>query len=206
MIESPVFVSFFTPNGKYPALAENLKASLDDFELNWDVMELPPFPSWQKGVAYKPQFILEMLELHKRPVVWMDIDTEVWQFPEMLFGPHDFAVYNWAADTDHHLDGLIDLDKMLCSSGVVKFGWTEGAYNLLKRWQERMVDRESADDPELDWVYNEGADVNPLWLPKTYNRMDKHTHHWSSIPAELVVINHDYVGGRHGQVDHSQGL
>jgi len=198
MIDSPVFVSFFTPNGKYPELAEKLKASLDKFELNWDVMELPQFPSWQEAVAYKPRFILGMLEFHKRPVVWMDIDTEVWQFPEMLFGPHDFAVYNWAADTDHHLDGRVERDKMLCSSGVVKFGWTNGAYNLLKRWQERMVGRESADDPELDWVYNEGADVNPLWLPKTYNRMDKHTHHWSSIPADEVVINHDYTGGRHG--------
>jgi hypothetical protein len=198
MIDSPVFVSFFTPNGKYPELAEKLKASLDKFELNCDVMELPQFPSWQTAVAYKPQFILEMFQLHARPVVWMDIDTEVWQFPEMLFGPHDFAVYNWAVDTDHHLDGRVERDKMLCSSGVVKFGWTEGAYNLLKRWQERMVGRESADDPELDWAYNEGADVNPLWLPKTYNRMDKHTHHWSSIPASEVVINHDYTGGRHG--------
>jgi hypothetical protein len=198
MMDAPVFVSFFTPNGKYPELAEKLKASLDKFELNCDVMELPQFPSWQEAVAYKPQFILGMLEFHKRPVVWMDIDTEVWQFPELLFGPHDFAVYNWAVDTDHHLDGRLERDKMLCSSGVVKFGWTNGAYNLLRRWQERMVGRESADDPELDWVYNEGADVNPLWLPKTYNRMDKHTHHWSSIPADEVVINHDYTGGRHG--------
>jgi len=198
VIESPVFVSFFTPNGKYPELAEKLKASLDRFELNRDVMELPQFPTWQQALVYKPQFILGMLELHKRPVVWMDIDTEVWQFPEMLFGPHDFAVYNWAADTDHHLDGRVDRDKLVCSSGVVKFGWTNGAYNLLRRWSEAMRTAQGADDPELDWVYNESADVNPLWLPKTYNRMDKHTHHWSSIPADEVVINHDYTGGRHG--------
>jgi len=198
MIDSPVFVSFFTPNGKYPELAEKLKASLDKFELNCDVMELPQFLSWQKAVAYKSQFILGMLELHKRPVVWMDADTEVWQFPEMLFGPHDFAVYNWAADTDHHLDDRVERDRMLCSGGVIKFGWTNGAYNLLRRWSEVMKTSEGEDDPELDRVYNEGANVNPLWLPKTYNRMDKHTHHWSSIPAEEVVINHDYTGGRHG--------
>jgi len=198
MIDSPVFVSFFTPNGKYPELAEKLKASLDKFELNCDVMELPQFPSWQEAVAYKPQFILEMFQLHARPVVWMDIDTEVWRFPELLFGPHDFAVYNWSVDTNHHLEGQLDRDKLLCSSGVVKFGWSENAYNLLRRWSEEMQTSDSADDPVLDRLYNEGADVNPLWLPKTYNRMDKHTHHWSSIPAEEVVINHDYTGGRHG--------
>jgi len=202
--KDPIFVSFFTPNGKYPALAENLKSSLDNFDLMWDVRELPQFPSWQKAVAYKPQFILEMLELHKRPIVWMDIDTEVWQFPELLFGPHDFAVYNWAIDTNHHLEGQLDRDKLVCSSGVVKFGWSENAYNLLMRWSKEMQTSDSADDPVLDRVYE--RNLNALWLPKTYNRMDKHTHHWSSIPSELVVINHDYVGGAHGQVDSPQGV
>jgi len=200
--KDPIFVSFFTPNGKYPELAENLKSSLDNFDLMWDVRELPQFPSWQKAVAYKPQFILEMLELHKRPIVWMDIDTEVWQFPELLFGPHDFAVYNWAIDTNHHLEGQLDRDKLVCSSGVVKFGWSENAYNLLMRWSKEMQTSDSADDPVLDRVYE--RNLNALWLPKTYNRMDKHTHHWSSIPSELVVINHDYVGGAHGQVDSPQ--
>ena len=204
MVNDPIFVSFFTPNGKYPWLAENLKASLDDFDLRWDVREVPQFPSWQKALMYKPQFILEMFQLHARPVVWMDIDTEVWQFPELLFGPHDFAVYNWAVDTNHHLEGRLDPDKLLCSSGVVKFGWSENAYNLLRRWNEEMQTSDSADDPVLDRVYE--RNLNALWLPKTYNRMDKHTHHWSSIPAELVVINHDYVGGAHGQVDHPQGV
>ena len=202
MSKDPIFVSFFTPNGKYPELAENLKSSLDNFDLMWDVRELPQFPSWQKAVAYKPQFILEMLELHKRPIVWMDIDTEVWQFPELLFGPHDFAVYNWAIDTNHHLEGQLDRDKLVCSSGVVKFGWSENAYNLLMRWSKEMQTSDSADDPVLDRVYE--RNLNALWLPKTYNRMDKHTHHWSSIPSELVVINHDYVGGAHGQVDSPQ--
>jgi hypothetical protein len=201
---NPIFVSFFTPNGNYPLLADKLKASLDRFELNSDVMELPQFPTWQRAVACKSKFILDMLDYHKRPVVWMDADTEVWQFPELLFGPHDFAVYNWSVDTDHHLAGSLDPDKMLCSGGVIKFGWTNGAYNLLKRWSEAMQTAQGEDDPELDLVFNDGADVNPLWLPKTYNRMDKHTHHWSSIPADQVVINHDYTGGKHGQVDSPQ--
>jgi len=54
-----------------------------------------------------------------------------------------------------------------------------------------------ADDQELDALYNEHADVNPLWLPKTYNRMDKHTSHWRNIPTDTVVINHDYTGGKY---------
>ena len=196
-INDVLFISFFTPNGKYPALAKKLKKSLDKFGLESDIRKVPQLENWQNGVAHKSQFILKMLNLYKKPVVWMDADTEVWQFPKLLFGPHDFAIYNWAVDKDHHLDGRLDKDKLKCSGGVIKFGYTKGARNLLKRWSDVMKTSESEDDPEFDRVYNEEADVNPLWLPKTYNRMDKHTEHWSSIPDKKVVINHDYTGGKH---------
>ncbi|NBT43096.1 MAG: hypothetical protein EBT20_22035, partial [Alphaproteobacteria bacterium] len=61
----------------------------------------------------------------------MDIDTEIWQFPELLFGSHDFAIYNWIADNDHHLSGEIEFDintkKLICSGGVQKYGYTAAA-------------------------------------------------------------------------------
>jgi hypothetical protein len=191
------FVSFYTPNGKYPELAKKLQASLDKFALEYDIELVDDFGTWQKGCAYKPQFILKMMHRYLCPIVWLDIDTEVWQYPKLLFAPNDFAVYNWAQDTDHHLEGFLNPDEMLCSGGVIKFGTTHGAIDLLSRWDERMLNSKNADDQELDDVYNENADVNPLWLPKTYNRMDKHTSHWTGIPKEQVVINHDYTGGTH---------
>jgi hypothetical protein len=194
-----VFVSFFTPDGDYPDLACKLVSSLDKFKLPWQVDEFPSFGSWQKGTANKSQFVKSMMDRYDRAVVWLDIDTEVWQFPELLFGPQDFAIYNFSKDTDHHLDGQIDTSKMLCAGGVIKFGNTPGAKDLLNRWSDVMKTSTIEDDPELDRLYNDGADVDVLWLPKTYNRMDKHTHHWSSIPDDQVVINHNYTGGRHGK-------
>jgi hypothetical protein len=87
-----IFISFFTPNGAYPALARKLKASLDRFELRSDVQLCPSFDNWAEGCRYKSRFILEKLFQYREPVVWMDIDTEC-GVPEMFF-EHDFAIYN----------------------------------------------------------------------------------------------------------------
>lgn len=201
-----VFISYYTPDGKYPELAEKLRDSLDRFNLSHDIMSVRSFSSWQEGVAFKPNFILDRLLHHRKPVVWLDIDTEVWKFPTLLFGDHDFAIYNWFADEDHHLRGQIQFDsnseQLLCAGGVQKYGYTMPAAELLVRWigETSSLQHKKNNDPVLDLAFNKYRPrVNWLWLPKEYNRMDKHTVHWSEIPENEVVINHDYVGGAHRQ-------
>jgi hypothetical protein len=199
-----IFISFFTPNGAYPALAGKLKASLDKFGLRSDVQSRPPFANWAEACLYKPRFIMEKLQRYREAVVWMDIDTEVWQHPHLLFGEHDFAIYNWMADRGHHLDGRIPFDPksrlLMCSGGVQKWGYTAPALELLRRWLTKVeaFPLAQGDDALLNLAYNESQPpVNVLWLPKTYNRMDKHTEHWSAIDPADVVINHDFTGGKH---------
>lgn len=199
-----IFISYFTPNGNYPSLARKLSASLARFELRQDVQMRPTFENWAEGCKFKSQFILEKLFQYREAVVWMDVDTEVWQYPELLFGEHDFSIYNWTADQGHHLDGNIPFSRnsniLLCSGGVQKWGYTAAAIELLVRWISSFsyASWSEGDDPLLDAAFNGSRPpVNPLWLPKTYNRMDKHTHHWSEISSDEVVINHDYTGGRH---------
>ena len=36
-------------------------------------------------------------------------------------------------------------------------------------------------------------DLKTLWLPKTYNRMENHSIHWSKIPVDQIFINHSYT-------------
>jgi hypothetical protein len=201
-----IFISYFTPDGAYPALARKLQASLERFKLRADIQLRPSFGSWAEACRYKSRFILDKLFQYREAVVWMDIDTEVWKYPEMLFGEHDFAIYNWTADRGHHLDGRIPFNPksavLLCSGGVQKWGYTAAAIELLVRWIAKFDNTpwKNGDDPLLDAAYNEfRPPVSALWLPKTYNRMDKHTKHWAEIDPSDVVINHDYVGGRHRQ-------
>lgn len=200
------FISFYTKDGKYPELAKRLKASLERFNLDYDIEEMEPFQSWAEGCKYKSKFIYKKLMQHKQPVVWLDVDSEVWQFPELLFENNDFAIYNWLADKDHHLQGAIPHDPrsktLLCSGGTQKWNYTIPMVDLLNLWIDKLSKEgnwEAGDDPVLDMAFNElNPKIIPLWLPKTYMRMDKnHTHHWMDIPKDQVVINHDYTNGAH---------
>lgn len=198
-----IFVSYYTANGQYPLLANKLKASLEKFHLNFELVKLRPISNWLDGVSMKADFLLNMLLKHRKSVVWLDIDTEIWQFPHLLFGNHDFAIYNWIADASHHLSGKIPFDpgtkRLICSGGVQKYGYTIPSIELLYRWNQLLRKGRGEDDPVLDKAFNQYQPaLNCLWLPKIYNRMDKHTEHWSLIDKSTVVINHDYTAGRHG--------
>ena len=123
--------------------------------------------------------------------------------PELLFGEHDFSIYNWYADKKHHLEGKIPYDinskKLLCSGGVMKFAYTAPSINLLINWIRLLPKNPTMiDDEVLDLAFNNSnLELNTLWLPKIYNRMDKHSSHWSDIPNDEVVINHDFLSGGH---------
>ena len=108
MLTDIVFISFYTAEGKYPELAIKLKRSINKFNLQSHIVKINSnFASWEQGTHFKSRFILQSLLKFRKPVVWMDIDTEILKFPELLFGEHDFAIYNCIADKDHHLSGKI---------------------------------------------------------------------------------------------------
>ncbi len=196
--KNTIFISFFTKNGKYPELAKKLKKSLLKFNLEYDIKAVEPFPSWIEGTHFKPKLILDLLLQYRKNLVFLDIDTEIWKMPELLFGDHDFAIYNWLADKNHHLENSILYDpkskQLLGSGGVMKFGYTAPAINLLINWIRLLPQNPTmVDDQVLDKAFNtSNLELNTLWLPKIYNRMDKHSSYWSEIPNEEVVINHDF--------------
>jgi hypothetical protein len=200
----PVFISFYTSNGNYPGLALQLRRSLERFDLAHEIHCVPPFADWAQGCRFKSSFILQMLMKHRRPVVWMDVDTEVVKQPDLLFGPEDFAIYNWFADSHHHLEDAIGRGEfrgsLLCSGGVQKWGYTAPAMELLMRWISGFAthDWTRGDDLVLDAVFSQHRPpVHPLWLPKTYNRMAGLSPHWACLPQHQVVIEHHYQQGRH---------
>jgi hypothetical protein len=85
------------------------------------------------------------------------------------------------------------------SGGVMKFGYTAAAIELLLRWSTRIRLGGLQDDPSLDDVFNTAKPpVNPLWLPQSYNRMDALFH------DVAPVIDHDYRGGGHRTAQETQ--
>ena len=88
--DQPIFISFYTNNGKYPKKAKVLEKSLKDFNLRYELVPLNKnFNSWLDTVSYKATFIFDSLLKYRSSVVWLDIDNEIWQFPSLLFQDND---------------------------------------------------------------------------------------------------------------------
>jgi len=71
----PVVVSYYTP--KYEGAAARLRDSLWRHSIPMDLQAIPDRGTWELNCGYKPEFLLAMLEKHKRPIVWLDADAVV---------------------------------------------------------------------------------------------------------------------------------
>ena len=60
-----VVVSYFTNEG-YKKEMNRLIASLDEYNISYDIREVEPRGNWHLNTQYKAEFIKEMLELYDR--------------------------------------------------------------------------------------------------------------------------------------------
>lgn len=191
-----VFLSRYTANGQYPALAKKLAESLKRWDLPCDVQPVKDPGSWTAAVCAKPGWILQALFTYRQTVVWIDADCELTKCPTLLLGTGaDFAVYNFAAEqTTSILAVECPTNRLLSGTGVLLAGYTAPAIELMQRWIHETRNEANMDaaktDGMLDRAFNMSAPpVRPLWLPRQYNRMD------SLWPEVEPVINHHFVKG-----------
>lgn len=72
----PMLISFYTPTTYYEHHAERLKMDCDRLGIESEIRRVSPDgKSWSSITALKPEFIWSMLQEHKRPVFWIDVDT-----------------------------------------------------------------------------------------------------------------------------------
>lgn len=190
-----IFTSVYTDHGNYPQLAIKLRDSLKKWGVLFRIDKITTEGGAPPPHNFKAQHILRVLCEVRQPICWLDIDCEVVQPPVLLFqNTHDFAVYNWYADSGNHLGLPYDPTRLMASGGVQYYGYTAPALELAFRWANRLTMDLREDDLVLDSVFNESRPpVNPLWLPRNYNRM---AYHWPDVEP---VINHDYTGGQHAR-------
>lgn len=153
----PVVVSFYTAGTGYEAEAERLKKSLRPWGLRTDIVGLPNRGSWQANTLVKPRFILDMLEKHQRPVVWIDADATVERFPDFFDGLADRC--DMAVHRRVYANGRKEL-----LSGTVFFANTEAARNILLAWESACASSPNVWDQRslettLQAVHSEAAPV-----------------------------------------------
>jgi len=171
--DKPIFVSFYTTNGKYPELAYKLMRSLKAHNLDHDIEELPPFESWTKATAFKAAFIKRKLLQYGRTVIWIDCDCEILQYPELLMGDSEFAAVNWFAVQGHHLDGKIpydaDTDKGFFTGMLSK--WALTTLPLIDQWQGGIDVLTNPNEDQvlsITWNKEDRRSISRTWLPTNY--------------------------------------
>jgi hypothetical protein len=86
----PLIVSFYTPDKDYPEHAAKLKADCGRLDLEYCIEERPSTGDYFGNTAIKPSFILDMLQRHKRNIIWVDCDCSLCKTPTLLEEPFSF--------------------------------------------------------------------------------------------------------------------
>lgn len=190
-----IFVSYYS-GLPYKICSDRLKKSLIKFNLPHYIQEVSNKGHKQLNVSGKPLFVRECLLRFQQPVCWIDADSEIMEYPSLLFENENninLQIYNWLSDNDNHVTRkktdiiskftnfiggnkkLTSQTKLLCSSGTFAFNYSKQSVEFLDRWIELMRYNPSIpDDQVLDKIFNEEGWINKSthrWLPKSYNRM-----------------------------------
>ena len=123
----------------YEKCSVDLIRALDKFDLPYEIEKLNSLGSYKLNCSRKPKYILDKLEEHDCPLLWLDIDTI------LLKNPVDFAALPDSID--------IALSTAVPNLSGIKasplfFNSTENTKNLLRSWIS-AVDNNIKNDVEL---------------------------------------------------------
>jgi hypothetical protein len=94
--QSPVVVSFYCGDSYYYKAADQLREDCARLGLDSDIVELQKRPDegWLQICRAKIPFYLEMHRKHGRPILWIDVDSRLIQYPSILQAATcDFAAF-----------------------------------------------------------------------------------------------------------------
>lgn len=137
-----IVTSFYTKNTEYEKEAQNLILSCKKFDVPFDIIGIDSLGSWEKNCAFKPQFLLNQLDKHQKPLVWLDADAVLMQAPTLFYDLNcDIALYSPENLPDHHPSKFL--------SGTLYIQNTKEARSFLKLWDEECSKAEGWDQIAL---------------------------------------------------------
>ena len=151
----PLFVSCYTKETPYEALAGELRASLDRLGLPHRIDPVPSRGSWVANTGLKAETILRAWQESEAPICWIDADAEILRVPYVVFDkPFDVAMVR--------RQGWYDM------SGFAYFGKSDAAGRLVACWANLCRDNLDIWDQvllTLAWYRVAGSTaLSSLWL------------------------------------------
>ena len=73
----PLLISYYTQDQQYPQHAERLKSQLSELGIEYYIIEIPSDHNRQSNCNKKIQMFKDCMDKFDRPLIWLDIDSEV---------------------------------------------------------------------------------------------------------------------------------
>ena len=113
----PLLISYYTNDQQYPQHAKRLKKQLTDLGIEYYIIELPSDHNRQANCNKKIQMFKDCMDKFDRPLIWLDIDSEVLKKEEF------YNFYNECINQYDFVgkDKINQPDKILTQEELFKF-------------------------------------------------------------------------------------
>lgn len=187
----PTIISFYTKNTPYESQIEGLLRSCEEFSLDVQVEGIDSAGTWEMNCAYKPLFILKMLQKIKKNVLWVDSDaTFVRPLEALAAFEGDIAVRAYPECPIDHISKI--------GSGTFYANYTQASLELVKLWAELSLKELGRPDRETEFwdqvslrdavrLYDKPAIVG--LLPLEYMKIFDHPIHVKEC-LNPVIVHH----------------
>jgi hypothetical protein len=122
----PKLISYyadFDTNKYYEGFAKILTEKWKSFGLDYDISELESRGNYGVNCLMKPEFILEKITKYKKPLIWMDCDTD---FREPFDHFNNITEDVGMATHSGELNGI--------KASPLYFNYTKGAFRIIREW------------------------------------------------------------------------
>jgi hypothetical protein len=117
------YYSDFNDTKYYEGFAKILIQKCQTFGLDYDISELESRGNYGVNCLMKPEFILKKITEYKKPIIWMDCDTD---FREPFEHFNDVSEDIGMATHSGELDGI--------KASPLYFNYTKGAFRIIREW------------------------------------------------------------------------
>ena len=135
-----IFISYYTKNTPYERVIKtHLLPSLKKWNLKYDIEAIEDQGNWQRNTHHKAKFIKKMLLKHKQPIVFLDADATIEDYPMLLDILDIYYNYDIAL---HYLDWYLlwrkqkENPKRETLSGTLYLRYNEKVLQFLDEWIE----------------------------------------------------------------------
>ena len=115
----------------YSDHAKRLTQECESLDIPYDIQNKESLGSYQLNCLSKPTFILEKLEEHNEPLVWMDVDSKIHKTLD-VFDTFDETVDLVFSTANGHISGM--------KASPLYFGNTDASKNFIHAWISAGMD------------------------------------------------------------------